>query len=105
LYSNGDEDQLRKPARLYMHNTNILLTVAPDHAEPSLLRHTFFYNQVGIGNSVKSSPDADFLINDRFTFRVGGRKTECLSGQYCAVDMIDTGEGNKIPLWLFGFLY
>jgi uncharacterized protein len=105
LYSNGDEDQLRKPARLYMHNTNILLTVTPDRAEPSLLRHTFFYNQVGMRNGVKSSPDADFLINDRYAFMVGGRKLENLTGQYCAVDMIDTGEGNKIPLWLFGFLY
>ena len=105
LYNNGDEDQIRKPSRLYMHNTNILLTVAPEHAELPVLRHTFFLNQVGMHYGVKALPDADFLIEDKYPFMVGGRKTEGLSGKYGALDMIEIGEGHKIPLWLFGFLY
>jgi hypothetical protein len=28
-----------------------------------------------------------------------------LENSYTAVDEIETGHGNRIPLWLFGFLY
>ena len=48
---------------------------------------------------------ADFLINNTYHVHVGGRKTEAPNDQFAAADMIETGQGNKIPLWLFGFLY
>ena len=46
-----------------------------------------------------------FLVDERWHFTIGGRKTEPATGGYCAADMIETGKENKIPLWLFGFLY
>ncbi len=105
LYANGDDDQMRKPGKVYMHNTNLLYAIAPDNTGSLNLRQTFFYNQVNYLYDVKSSENADFQINNKYHFLVGGRKIEPGSNFYAAADVIETGEGNKIPLWLFGFLY
>jgi predicted AAA+ superfamily ATPase len=105
LYSNGSDDQMKKPDKVYMHNTNLLYAIAPDNTDSVNLRHTFFYNQVGYKATLKSSANADFLVNGKYHFWVGGRKTEPSSEIFAAADVIEIGEGKKIPLWLFGFLY
>lgn len=105
LFSNGDDDQMKKPDKVYVHNTNLLYAIAPNNTNSLNLRHTFFYNQVGYQNDLKSSPIGDFCINGKYHFQVGGRKLEPSTEIYAAADVIEIGEGNKIPLWLFGFLY
>jgi len=105
LYSNGHEDEAKKPDRVYMNNTNLLYTIMPENTDSINLRHTFFYNQVASRHEVRSSTLADFQVDHRYEFNVGGRKVEPSKGVYAAADMIETGEGDKIPLWLFGFLY
>ncbi|HKJ43821.1 MAG TPA: AAA family ATPase [Sunxiuqinia sp.] len=105
LFANGDEDQLKKPDLVYAHNTNILYAVDPENINNKNLRATFFYNQVGYQHTIKSSDIADFKVNDNYHFVVGGKYTEPEEGTYAAADMIEDGSGNKIPLWLFGFLY
>lgn len=105
LYANGDENEMKKPEKVYMHNTNLLYAIAPDNAEKLNLRQTFFYNQVSYTQAVSATETADFLVNDRHHFVVGGHKIEAGSQQIAAADMIETGSRNKIPLWLFGFLY
>jgi len=71
---------------------------------------TFFLNQLEVNHKVTSSPFGDFTINDQFTFEIGGptKTNEQIKGvpfSYIAADGIKWGAGNKIPLWLFGFLY
>ena len=105
LYSNNDEDEMKKPDKVYMHNTNLLYAIAPMNTDKLNLRHTFFYNQMAYAHAVKSSAKADFMIDDKYHFVVGGHKTEPGRGVYAASDMIEAGSGKKIPLWLFGFLY
>lgn len=106
LFSNGDEDQLKKPDLVYAHDTNILYAVEPENTNNRNLRTTFFYNQVGYQHTIKSSDIADFKVNDKYHFVVGGKYTEPgQEGTYAAADMIEQGSGHKIPLWLFGFLY
>jgi len=106
LYTNGDEDQQKKPTKVYMQNTNLLNTVAPTSKDKATNRETFFYNQVSQKNTLKSVEDFDFKVNDRYLFSVGGKHNEpTTENSYAAADRIEVGEGNKIPLWLFGFLY
>ncbi|HKI90299.1 MAG TPA: AAA family ATPase [Draconibacterium sp.] len=105
LYANGDEDQMKKPDMVYMHNTNLLYAIAPENVDNLNLRHTFFYNQVGYKYPLKSSAKGDFCVNDKYHFVVGGRKIEANGDVYAASDVIEIGEDKKIPLWLFGFLY
>ena len=106
LFENGNNGQLQKPEVVYLHNTNLLHIIAPDNINNRNLRTTFFYNQVGYQHGVKSAKLFDFKVDDKYEFVVGGKYTQTL-GENCfaAADMIETGEGNTIPLWLFGFLY
>lgn len=74
------------------------------------LRETFFVSQVKQKHEVRYPNKADFLIDDTYLFEVGGesKTTKQLEGRdnaYLAVDNIEHGRNNRIPLWLFGFLY
>jgi len=67
--------------------------------------------EVSINNhQVNLSEASDFLIDGKNTFEVGGKdkwkkQIATLENAYIVADDIEYGMGNKIPLWLFGFLY
>ena len=67
--------------------------------------------EVSINNhQVNLSEASDFLIDEKYTFEVGGKdkgkkQIATLENAYIVADDIEYGMGNKIPLWLFGFLY
>lgn len=106
LFSNGNEDDIKKPDLVYLHNTNLMYAIDPGNISNKIMRQTFFYNQVGYQHQIKSSGKADFKVDNQFHFSIGGKyslPTE--DGYYAAADMIEIGSGNIIPLWLFGFLY
>jgi len=49
-------------------------------------------------------------VNGRYTFEVGGKNKSAkqisgLQDAYVAADDLEYVYGNKIPIWLFGFLY
>lgn len=63
-----------------------------------------------VGHTVSSSTDTDFEVDGVYSFEIGGankgyRQIKDLPHSYIAADDIEAGFGNKIPLWLFGFLY
>lgn len=106
LYANGDEELQKKPAKIYLQNTNFLKTVVPANRDNATYRQTFFYSQVGYKNDLKAAEGFDFKVNNQYFFNVGGKYSEPTNQKtYSASDRIEVGEGNKIPLWLFGFLY
>ena len=106
LFSNGNEDEIKKPDLVYLHNTNLMYAIDDVNINSKILRKTFFYNQVGYQHQIKSSEKADFKVNDQFHFSVGGKYTlPAENGCFAAADMIEIGKGDSIPLWLFGFLY
>lgn len=106
IYADGDEDSQKKPECVYAHNTNILYAVSPENFGIDTIRKTFFCNQVSSTDVINSSSTGDFLINGTYDFTVGGKYHEATSmDAYAAVGRIEVGRENKIPLWLFGFLY
>jgi hypothetical protein len=106
LFSNGNEEEIKKPDQVFLHNTNLMYAIDPASISNKILRQTFFYNQVSYQHQVKSSGKADFRVNNAFDFNVGGKYTlPTDENAYAAADMIESGTGNVIPLWLFGFLY
>lgn len=111
LYKEGEEFP-KKPDLVYMHNTNLIFAMKPGTANEQTLRETFFYNQLHHNNSrlKKGSKAGVFIIEDnnsKYTFKVDGSKTKGnkKSEIYTTAEMMEKGEGNTIPLWLFGFLY
>lgn len=106
LFSNGNEDDIKKPDLVYLHNTNLIYAIDPGNISNKILRQTFFYNQVGYQHQIKSSGNADFKVENKYHFSIGGKYSLPVEeGYYAAADMIEIGNGNIIPLWLFGFLY
>lgn len=106
LFANGNEDEIKKPELVYLHNTNLMYAIDPVNISNNSLRQTFFYNQVGYQHKVKSSEKADFKVNDLYHFSVGNKYTVPIDDDsFAAADMIEMGSGRTIPLWLFGFLY
>ena len=50
------------------------------------------------------------MVGNKFTFEIGGAKKSFeqikdMPNSFIAADDIEVGVRNKIPLWLFGFLY
>lgn len=106
LFSNGNEDDIKKPDLVYLHNTNLIYAIDPGNISNKIMRQTFFYNQVGYQHQIKSSGKADFKVDNQYHFSIGGKYSlPSEDGYYAAADMIEIGNGNTIPLWLFGFLY
>lgn len=102
---------LTKPDKIYLNNTELLfaLHTGKENFECTV-RETFFMNQMIQSHNVKSSKTGDFLIDEQFTFEVGGANKSYnqiagIENSFIAADNIELGYGNKIPLWLFGFMY
>jgi predicted AAA+ superfamily ATPase len=100
---------LRKPDKIYFSNSN-LAYVFQDDPNKGTLRETFFLNQVSAGHSVLYPKAGDFMVNGKYTFEVGGKtksseQIKSVANAYLALDDMEYGYKNKIPLWLFGFLY
>ena len=100
---------LRKPDKIYLSNSNLLYSLT-NNVNMGTIRETFFLNQVSFLKDVKYPATGDFLVDGKYTFEIGGKnKTQKqISGikdSFLALDDIEYGHKNKIPLWLFGFLY
>ena len=101
---------LQKPEKIYLHHPNLMFAFAHEKSNIGTLRETFFYNQVGFSEILTSSKKADFIVNDKYTIEVGGKNKDKsqivgIENAYLVSDNIEHGFGNRIPLWLFGFLY
>jgi len=105
--------RIRKPAKLLFDNPNLLLAIAgsaKDEASIGTLRETFFAAQLAPGHKLALQAKADFLVDDHLLFEIGGRskgKKQIAGkpGAYLVQDGIEIGFAEKIPLYLFGFLY
>lgn len=111
LYREGEEFP-KKPDLVYMHNTNLIFAMKPGVADDHALRETFFYNQLHHNNSrlKKGNKTGTFIVEDeakKYLFKVDDSKPKNnkKADIFTTAEMMEIGENNTIPLWLFGFLY
>jgi len=100
---------LSKPEKLYLNNTNLAYALC-DSQEIGTIRETFFTNQLKESHKVNSAKQGDFMVNNKYTFEIGGKnkgfkQIKDLPNSFVVQDTDSTENRNKIPLWLFGFLY
>lgn len=108
--STGGIQGLGKVDKIYLDNPTLIYVLGDQNVEVGTIRETFFFNQLRVHNAIVSSPVSDFLVNDKYTFEVGGKKKgkrqiKDVSNAYIVKDDIETGYGNIIPLWMFGLTY
>ncbi|OFY52266.1 MAG: AAA family ATPase [Bacteroidetes bacterium GWF2_49_14] len=102
--------KMNKPDKIFLNNPNLVSTLADGNSNHGTLRETYFINQLQVGHSITGSDQGDFLVDHKYTFEIGGKnKTrKQISGikdAWIAADNVEYARQDKIPLWLFGFLY
>ena len=102
--------KMAKPEKIYMNNSNLMYALQPNLINIGTLRETFFQNQLSVNHQVFLPEKGDFMIDNKYLFEVGGKNKTYhqianVENSFIVSDDIEFGFKNKIPLWLFGFLY
>jgi predicted AAA+ superfamily ATPase len=102
--------RLQKPNKIYLENTNLMYLLAQENVNEGNLRESFFANQLNYRHTLNYTEKGDFLVDGKYTFEIGGKgkgqkQIKDLPDAFIAANDIEYGFQNKIPLWLFGFLY
>ncbi len=97
-----------KPQKIYLKNTNLNHCYC-NSLDKGTLRETFFANQL-YEYKLTYPKYGDFLVDEKYIFEIGGKnkgfsQIKDIENSYVVADDVEIGFGNKIPLWLFGFLY
>ena len=108
IYSVG-QDFPKKPAKVIMNNSNLIYAIYPIHIEQQEVMETFFVNALLSKHTINEGNKCGYYIIDRNRrFRVcDAENTKMRLNKdtiYVRYNM-KVGKDNKIPLWLFGFLY
>lgn len=102
--------KLQKPNKIYLENTNLMYTLSQSEINKGNIRETFFANQVRYKHQLTYTNHGDFDVDNQFIFEIGGKnktpkQIQNIPNAYIVSDDIEYGFQQKIPLWLFGFLY
>ena len=107
VYAKG-ESFPKKPSRVLMHNSNLIYTIYPPRQDRQDVIDTFFVNSMWKDHVVhKGAKGWSFLVDGNVNFKVSTTegKTRQQQDSFYAVDGLDKGHDNVIPLWMFGMLY
>lgn len=101
---------LTKPEKIYLNNTSLMFALKEKRPETGALRETFFMQHLAQKHKVAYTGKGDFLVDGKYTFEIGGKdksghQIKGIKNSYIAADNIEFGIKNRIPLWIFGFLY
>ena len=106
LYRRG-EGFPKKPVRLMMHNTNLMHVMTPGQVNRQDMIETFFQSATSPKHKVSvGDRSCTFILDDKYRFRIldeipKRRSTDVI---YVSTDKKE-GEGQEIPLWMFGLIY
>jgi predicted AAA+ superfamily ATPase len=111
LYASGSfYGKLTKPGKILLHHPNLIYALSAELPDSGSVRECFIVNQLRSQFKVELAEKGDFLVNEKYVFEVGGKgksrsQISGLPNAYIIADQIEFGFENKIPMWLFGFLY
>ena len=103
-----DLKHLSRPDKIYLGDTNLMFALVPE-PDVGTARETFLLAQLSRSHEVTYPPRGDFLVDGKRLFEVGGRGKDFpqiadVPDSFLAVDGIETGSRNRIPLWAFGLV-
>ncbi len=112
LYSDYyNAKKMQKPDKILMDNSNMLYAMASQPVNIGTVRETFAVNQLAQAHLVEyGKSKGDFLVDGKYTIEVGGADKDYtqiadIPDSYILADDMEYPYGNKLPLWLLGFLY
>ncbi len=100
---------LVKPQKVLFNNTDIMSALSANN-DIGTFRESFVASMLVPKYSVAEPPAGDFLVDEKYILEVGGKSKTFkqiadLPDSFVVVDDEETGVGNRVPMWLFGFLY
>ena len=104
------DDFPKKPSKIMMHNPNLMYAIYPIVPNEQVVMETFFVNALWKDHLVnQSNKEHHYIVDEKKKFRIcdarGTNKVRYNNDTIYARYNTEVGKGNKIPLWLFGFLY
>ena len=106
------EDQAfpKKPAKVMMHNPNLMYAIYPIQIDKQEVMETFFVNSLWKDHKVhQNGKDHYYTVDGQLKFRIcdaqATGKMRYNPDTIYARYNTEVGKDNKIPLWLLGFLY
>ena len=109
IYPVGEEFP-KKPSKVIMHNPNLMYAIYPIEYGRQEVMETFFVNALWKDHTVSyGGKDSCYIVDGRRKFRVcpsgNAHKVRYSADTIYARYGTEVGSGNRIPLWLFGFVY
>lgn len=100
---------LSRPDKILMDNPNLMYALGSKQ-DIGTIRESFFFNQLRYVARVNYPHKGDFMVNQTYLFEVGGKSKSFEQikdepNSFLAIDGIEIGSRNRIPLWMFGLLY
>ena len=100
----------KKPSKIMMHNSNLLYAIYPIKTSTQEAMETFFVNSLWKDHTVNQrGREQNYIIDNKLQFRIcdalADKKVKYQDDCYYARYNTEVGLGNKLPIWLFGFLY
>ena len=100
---------IKKQDKLYINNTNLFQALCINSNKGNV-RETYFVSMLYKQHTLTYVDKGDFLVDEKYTFEIGGKnkgfeQIKDIPNSYVVADDIEIGFNNKIPLFLFGFLY
>ena len=111
LYSGEDSvKKMQKPDKIYLENPNIIDVLSLTGGNIGTVRETFVVNQLSYQHKVEYTKAGDLIVDKKYTIEIGGKSKDGkqianVPDSFIAADDTEYANGNKIPLWAFGFLY
>lgn len=98
-----------KPDKILFDNPSVMQALgAFNHI--GTIRESFAASMLSSIGKIYSPKEGDFLLDRKYLFEVGGKwkgysQISDHPDSYIIADDLEIGFGNKLPLWLLGFLY
>jgi len=108
IYRPG-ENFPKKPAKVLMHNPNLIYAIYPIKVDLQNVMETFFVNALWKDHKVDQSDRRSYyVVDEHLRFKIADNtssRSRDNQDLYVARYNREVGRGHEIPLWLFGFLY
>ncbi len=100
LYKKGEGDMGKKPARITLHNTNLMSAILPREADGRERAECYLMNALGALHTVEAGDrTCDFFVDEYMKVRL----VDCAPKRRQS-GIIYIGEG-EMPLWTLGLIY
>lgn len=98
-----------KPEKILFNNPSIMQALGIIN-KAGTVRECFVASMLSFVGKLFAAKEGDFLLDNTYLFEVGGKgkgfsQIADKPNSYVIADNMESGFGNKIPMWLLGFLY